>query len=206
MTEPQWLVWARKLQEISQNGLHYAGSPFDVERYEAVRKIAAEMLAAHSNLSLDETCALFDAQDGHATPKFDVRGVVFKDGKILLVRERSDGLWTLPGGWADVGEPPSRAVEREVWEESGYETRAVKLLALYDRARHGHPPHAFYIYKAFFRCELTGGGPALSGETDGVAFFPANDIPPLSVGRTTPAQIAHFFEHDRHPEWPTDFD
>lgn len=204
--DPKWLEWSRKLQEMSQNGRHYATDPFDIQRYEAIREIAAEMMAAYSNLSLDETRALFEKEKGHATPKIDVRGVVFRDDAILLVRERSDGLWTLPGGWADAGEPPSAATVREVHEESGYETRAVKLLAFYDRAMHNHPPHPFYIYKAYFLCALTGGAPKHSAETDGVGFFREDDIPPLSIGRTTPAQIKRFFAHYRHPDWPTDFD
>ncbi len=205
--EPQWLRWAKKLQELSQTGLHYAqDDPFQIERYKAIREIAAEMFAAHSNLNRDTAQTLFESQVGHATPKVDVRGVVFRDDAILLVRERSDGRWTLPGGWADPGESPGEAVAREVYEESGYEVRATKLLALYDRTRQGHPPHPFYIYKAFFLCKLNGGAPTHSKETDGVGFFAEDDIPPLSTGRTLPAQIARFFAHRRSPDWPTDFD
>ena len=129
----------------------------------------------------------------------DVRGVLIRDETVLLVRERSDGLWTLPGGWADVGDTPGHAVEREIQEESGYEAKAVKLLALYDRNLHGHPPMAFHVYKAFFRCEITGGSPALSSETDGVDFFALDALPPLSVERVTAKQIARFFDHARHP-------
>jgi ADP-ribose pyrophosphatase YjhB (NUDIX family) len=204
--EPKWLEWARELQVLAQNGLTYANDTFDTKRYKSIRKIAAEMMAAHSNLGEGEWRALFDAQAGHATPKVDVRGVVFKDDKVLLVRERSDGMWTLPGGWADPGEPPSVATVREVYEESGYETRAVKLLALHDRSKHGHPPHAFYIYKVYFLCELTGGAPVVSDETDGVDFFCEDDLPPLSLTRVTPAIIARLFDHYRNPDWPADFD
>jgi ADP-ribose pyrophosphatase YjhB (NUDIX family) len=114
--------------------------------------------------------------------------------------------WTLPGGWADVGESPTEGVVREVREESGYEVRAVKLLALHDRGRHPHPPHTYAIYKLFFLCELLGGVPTASIETAGVGFFPEDDLPELSVGRVLPEQIRRFFEHLRHPHWPTDFD
>jgi ADP-ribose pyrophosphatase YjhB (NUDIX family) len=203
---PQWLEWAQRLQAIAQNGLTYAQNPFDRERYEMVRGIAAEIMAAHSGVELGYVRNLFAGQVGYATPKVDVRGAVFRDDTILLVKERQDGLWTLPGGWADVSESPSEAVVREVYEESGYRTRAVKLLALYDINRHAHAPFPFHVYKLFFRCELLGGEPAQSMETDGVAFFREDEIPELSLLRVTPAQIARLFEHYRHLDWPTDFD
>ena len=139
-------------------------------------------------------------------PFWDAVAVVFRDEKILLVKEREDGGWTLPGGWADVGESPADGTVREVREESGYETRAVKLLAVYDRNRHGHPPIPFHAYKLFFRCEWIGGAPAGSYETDGVDWFAEASLPPLSVSRVTAAQLHRFFEHLRNPHWPTDFD
>jgi ADP-ribose pyrophosphatase YjhB (NUDIX family) len=204
--EPKWLEWAQRLQAIAQNGLTYTQNPFEIERYEHIREIAAEIMAAQSDLYVNHIRDLFADQAGYATPKVDVRGVVFRDNAILLVKERRDGLWTLPGGWADVNDSPGEATVREVYEESGYQTRAVKLLACYDRNKHGHPHHAFHIYKLFFRCELLGGAPSQSFETDGVGFFSEDEIPPLSLPRVTPAQIVRFFEHYRHPEWPTDFD
>jgi ADP-ribose pyrophosphatase YjhB (NUDIX family) len=202
----KWLDWAQRLQAIAQNGLHYARDPFDVERYEAVREIAAEMAAAFSDADVDAMRALFAGEKGHATPKSDVRAAVFRDDAILLVRERSEGLWTLPGGWADIGESPGEAVAREVFEESGYRVRAVKLLAVYDRNKHPHLPFPFHTYKLFFLCELTGGEPAHSVETDGVGFFREDALPELSAMRVTPGQLARFFRHHRHPDWPTDFD
>jgi ADP-ribose pyrophosphatase YjhB (NUDIX family) len=206
MTDPRWLEWARQLQAVAQAGLTYAQDPFDVERYQEIRRLAAEMVAAHTGVEREHVHDLFAGEFGHPTPKVDVRGVIFRDDAILLVKERVDGGWTLPGGWADVNESPAEAVVRETYEESGYQTRAVKLLALYDRRKHEHPPHPWHIYKIFFQCELVGGAPATSIETDGVAFFARDAIPPLSVGRVTTAQIARFFEHYRNPEWPTDFD
>jgi ADP-ribose pyrophosphatase YjhB (NUDIX family) len=203
---PQWLDWARRLQAIAQNGLTYSDNHYDRERYEAVRDVAAEMMSAQSDAELASIGDLFAQQVGAATPKVDVRAAVFRDDAILLVQERSDGLWTLPGGWADVNEPPSRAIEREVYEESGYRTRAIKLLAFYDRDLHGHPPYPFHVYKLFFRCELEGGTAAPSHETEDVAFFAEDTLPALSLTRVTAAQIARLFEHYRHPDWPTDFD
>lgn len=204
--EPRWLEWAQRLQALAQSGLAYTQNPYEKERYEAVREIAAEILAAHSDLDIGRVRDLFASESGYATPKVDVRGVVFRDDAILLVKERRDGLWTLPGGWADVNDSPAEATVREVYEESGYRARATKLLACYDRNKHGHPPYGFHIYKLFFQCDLLGGAPSPSVETEGAAFFREDEIPPLSLPRVTPAQIARFFEHYRHPEWPTDFD
>ena len=203
---PQWLEWMQQLQAIAQTGLNYAQDLFDIERYKHVRKIAAEMAADFSDAEASVMHALFAGEVGHATPKVDVRAAVFRDDGLLLVRERSDGLWTLPGGWADIGESPGEAVVREVWEESGYRVRAVKLLAVYDRNKHPHPPYPFHTYKLFFQCTLASGEPVMSVETDGVEFFREDELPELSVMRVTPGQIARFFEHLRHPAWPTDFD
>ncbi len=149
---------------------------------------------------------LFACDAGYATPKVDVRGAVFQDSKILLVQERSDGLWALPGGWSDVGDSPSDAVVRELREESGYKTRATKLLALLDRNRHNHPPHVNHIYKVFIRCEIIGGAPTTSHEIQGVGFFAEDRIPELSLTRIVPAQITRMFEHYRQPNLPADFD
>jgi ADP-ribose pyrophosphatase YjhB (NUDIX family) len=202
----KWIEWAQRLQAISQTGLTFTKNPFEQERYEQVREIATEIMADHSEWSIDPIRDLFADQAGYATPKVDVRGVVFQDEAILLVKERADGRWTLPGGWADVNDSPAEATVREVYEESGYRARAIKLLACYDRNKHGHPPFAFHIYKLFFRCELLGGAPTSSTETDGVGWFREEEIPQLSLPRVTPAQVKRFFDHLRHPEWPTDFD
>lgn len=202
-----WLTCATRLQALAQDGLLYAQNPFDHERYMAIQQIAAEMMAAVSDLPVERIVGLFGEQAGYATPKVDVRGAVFRDDQVLLVQERSDGLWTLPGGWADPGDTPSVAVEREIREESGYEARAVRLLAVYDRATQGHqPPHPFSIYKLFFLCELTGGEAAPSIETTGVGFWPVDRLPPLSVARVTARQIARLHELTVRPELPADFD
>ncbi len=206
--DPQWLIWARKLQAIAQIGLTYAQNHYDQERYEEIRLIAAEMAAAGSGETIARILDLFAADKGYATPKVDTRGVVFRDGAILLVKELMDrGRWTLPGGWADVNDSPSQAVEREILEESGFQAKAVKLLAVYDRSRHPHaPPFPQSVYKLFFLCEITGGEAATSSETGGAAFFREHELPELSIARVTPGQIARFFDHYRHPNWPTDFD
>lgn len=204
--EPRWLAWSRELQAVAQTGLTYARDPFDIERYEQIRDIAARIQANYMHLTAEEALDMLGTERGHATPKVDVRGVVFRDNRILLVRERLDGLWTLPGGWADVNESAAEAVVREVREESGYTTRAVKLLAAWDRRKHDHPPSRHHAYKLFFRCELTGGEPATSYETIDCDFFTEGDLPDLSTGRITPGQIGRLFEHLRNPDLPTDFD
>lgn len=204
--EPRWLEWSRELQAIAQTGLTYARDPFDIERYEQVRDVSARILAAHVELSAEEALTQLREEQGHATPKVDVRGVIFQNDRLLLVRERLDGLWTLPGGWADVNESASAATVREVREESGYETRATKLLAAWDRRMHGHPPSRHHAYKLFFRCEITAGAPTTSIETTETGFFSEEDLPLLSTGRVTQSQIARLFEHYHDPGLPTDFD
>jgi ADP-ribose pyrophosphatase YjhB (NUDIX family) len=208
MAEHLWLEWVKSLRAISQTGLHFSRDPFDTERYQQVREIAGRILEQQSNLSRQQIVEL-DASDlGYATPKVDVRGAVFQDGRILLVREISDhGRWTLPGGWADPNETPSEAVAREVREESGYLTRVRKLVGLYDRDRQGLvPPYPFHIYKHFFLCEIVGGAAMGSVETSEVAFFAEDELPELSVARVSAHLIRRCFAHHRQPELATDFD
>ena len=208
MNKPHWIQWVRALQAISQTGLHFADSQYDRDRYQQIAKIAAEILARYTNLSEEDIIALNTAEFGYATPKVDVRGVVFRASKILLVREIADrGRWTLPGGWADVNETPGQAVVREVFEESGFETQVVKLLAVYDREKQAHmPPFPYHVYKLFFRCEITGGGARANNEASEIAFFGADELPELSGSRVKEEQLRRFFQHFREPELPTDFD
>jgi ADP-ribose pyrophosphatase YjhB (NUDIX family) len=207
LRDTRWLAWSQRIQAIAQNGLTFARDPYDRERYEALRGIAAEMLAAGSTLDPSLVLEVLEREADYATPKVDVRGAVFREDNLLLVRERSDGKWTLPGGWADVGASPAENVVREVYEESGFTVRATKLLAVFDRSKHPHePPFAFHVYKLFLRCTLTGGTPNPSAETDAVEFFGERAIPDLSLTRVTPAQVSRMFEHHRQPDLPTDFD
>ena len=207
-TEPQWVIWGRRLAAVAQNGLTYAENHYDLERYMQVREVATEMMAAGFQAPAARIQALLAGENGYATPKVDTRGVVFREGKLLLVRELADGgRWTLPGGWADVNDTPSAAVEREIFEEAGFITRAEKLLAVYDRSKHGHePPYPFHISKLFFRCIILGGEATTSVETGEVAFFGPDEIPELSSSRVTAGQIARCFAHLHQPDWPTDFD
>ena len=202
----RWVNWAQRLAALAQNGLLYAKDSYDRERYESIRGVAAEILSESTGRAASSINELLVGEIGYATPKVDVRGVAFCKNKILLVKEIVDGKWSLPGGWADVGETPAEAVKREVHEESGFETKVKKLLAVFDNRRHGHPVHATHIYKLLFQCELTGGEASSSVETEGASFFALDNLPELSLGRTTPIEILRCFSHLRTPDLPTDFD
>ncbi|MBI9050203.1 MAG: NUDIX hydrolase [Anaerolineaceae bacterium] len=206
MPENQWFHWAQQIQAIAQSGLHYTENEFDRERYEQMREIALQMIAAQSDLPMDKLQHIFSGEEGYTTPKVDVRGVVFKDGKLLLVHELSDGLWTLPGGWVDINEPPSLAVEREVFEESGYHVKARKIAGVFDRNSHPHPAYLFHVYKLFILCDYIDGKATSSIETDGAAFYALDELPPLSVARVMQQQIELMFTHLANPARPTDFD
>jgi ADP-ribose pyrophosphatase YjhB (NUDIX family) len=187
--DPNWLRWVKRLQALAQDGLTYATDDYDLDRYEQLREVAAEILAAHSTGELEEAYALLALERGPATPKVDVRAAVFRDGGILLVKEPDDGGWSLPGGWADVGETPAEAAVREVHEESGYRVRAAKLIAAYDRDRQGHPPIPYHVYKLIFLCEIVDQAPSLAVEADGVGFFGERELPELSISRVPPADF-----------------
>jgi ADP-ribose pyrophosphatase YjhB (NUDIX family) len=207
MNEPEWLAWARELQAIAQAGLTFSRDPYDLERYRQLRAMAVRVLSFGSGTPIERISALFEQDVGYPTPKVDVRGAVFRDDKILLVREISDGRWTLPGGWADVNQSARESVEREIQEESGFEARAVKLAAVWDYRRQGHArAHPYSIYKLFFICELTGGAARASIETSEVEFFERDRLPELSLGRVNPAQIGRMFEHRRDLTQMTEFD
>jgi len=207
---PQWLEWARRIQALAQNGLAYTKNPFDIERYTALQDLAAEIIASGAGEPVNLIRDLLRTENGpasYATPKVDVRGAVFREGKVLLVREMLDeGRWTLPGGWMDAGDTPGGAVAREFCEETGYEVRVLKLAAAFDRDRHGHPPFLYAILKLFFVCELTGGEPRTSVETGESAFFDLDHLPELSIGRVTSAEINMLYRHALDSALPTEYD
>src|SRR5450755_194077 len=205
--EPQWLTIAREVRAIAQTGLAFTADGFDRQRYQRLRELAALLMAQGSSSEHESILQLLRQEKGYATPKVDVRGAAFVDGRVLLVREISDGQWTLPGGWCDVNQSAAESVVREIAEESGFEARALKLAAVRDYQRSGHPPrNVDSIYKMFFICDITGGAARPSDETSDAAFFARDALPPLSLGRTTAAQIDRMFHHAEHPDLPTDFD
>lgn len=201
-----WLQYIQKLQAIAQNGLHYSKDPFDRERFQQLRALAADMLADLSDEDPETISGVFQDFEHTATPKIDVRAFVMRHGKALFVREKSDGRWTLPGGWADVGKTLSESVVAEVREEAGYIVQPVRILAVYDRSRHPHPPHLEYTYKIFVQCEILLDGAPDDLETDGRAFFPPDGLPPLSADRVTQAQLERMFVLAADPCMPADFD
>lgn len=199
--------WARKIQSIAQIGLEYAEDPYNHERYEELRELAAEMMAEASDIQAFRWMEVFQRETGYATPKVDVRGAVFKDGKVLLARELDDGCWSLPGGWADVNDSPSQAVIREVREETGYEVRCTKLAAVLDRDLHyNEDRRPFHSYKLMFLCEIVGDADELCHDISDARFFPVDDLPPLSLERTLPKQVELMFEHHQNPALPAVFD
>jgi ADP-ribose pyrophosphatase YjhB (NUDIX family) len=206
-TEPRWLTIARELQAMSQTGLHYTKDKYDAERFARLRVLASEMLALHSDAPFERIVGLFSGDIGYSTPKIDVRGAIFRDSKILMVREVSDGRWSLPGGWADVNRSISQSVAREIFEERGFTTHVTKLVAAWDRSLHGHRPvHPYSVLKLFFLCKLTGGTATSSEETSEVGFFGEDELPELSIGRVQTHQIRRMFAHHCQPDLPTEFD
>ena len=197
----------RRLQAEAQSGLTYATHPFDVERFEKILAVAAEMAAALTRERPEQLLALFGQEAGHATPKVDVRGVAFVEGRILLARGVDDGLWTLPGGWAEVGETPRAAVEKEMLEEAGATVRASKVIGIYNRDVRHRPRFPFHGYSIHFLCELTEAELAAPDgvETDAVAFFAERELPQLSR-RVTLERVLHAFAHLREPARAADFE
>jgi ADP-ribose pyrophosphatase YjhB (NUDIX family) len=199
------MAWAREIQAIAQTGLAFEPNQWDRERYERLRRLAAEMMSAED---ADQLEATFSRESGYATPKADVRAAAFRDGHILLVREVADEhRWTLPGGWADVGLTAAENAAKEMREESGFLVRVDKLAAVLDRTRQGHPEAPFHAYKHFFICTIIGGAATPSNETSEIGFFAEDALPAdLSVERTTKAQLHLMFAHHRDPGRATDYD
>lgn len=202
----KWIQWVNELQSIYQAGLTYCNDPYCKERYNAIKNIAAKIAAELSSFEVHEIIHFFDLESGYLTPKLDVRGAVFKDNKILLVQEKEDGLWSLPGGWADVNESPSEAIKREIYEETGYQVNIIKIAALLDKRKYDHPKHLPHTYKCFFIGTIENFDPVTDIGIIDTDFFSENKLPPLSPDRILAPQIHRMFEHYHHPELPTDFD
>ncbi|SAL25276.1 NUDIX hydrolase [Caballeronia telluris] len=184
------LEQARRLLALAQTGLHYTEGAFDKERYQEIAAIAHAQLGELADMDAEQVANLFAHEAGYANPKLDVRCAVFNDaGEVLLVREAADGLWSLPGGWADVGASPAENAAREVREESGYTVTVERLLAVWDTAKHPHPPSVFHIWKLMFLGRIVSAGDVIGVETNGVGFFAIDALPPLSLGRILPEQI-----------------
>lgn len=198
-----------KLAALAQDGLTYASNDYDIDRYRQVARLAVELLSALSGRSADELAVELGRDSGYATPKIDVRGVIFDEQeRVLLMREKADGRWSLPGGWADPGDSPSAAVAREILEETGYRSSAVKLVSCWDRELQANPPPLpVHVYKLFFLCRTDGPAqPAAALETLTVGWFYLGELPPLSLGRVNQWQLKRALAHHRDPTLPTEFD
>jgi ADP-ribose pyrophosphatase YjhB (NUDIX family) len=202
---PKWKDWAQEIFSLSQAGLTYSKNEFDIERYKRLQQITAEMIASQSLLEMEAILESFSMQAGYITPKVDVRGAVVQDGKILLIQERADERWAMPGGWADLGNSPASVAEREVWEESGYRVKAEKIVAVID-ANRIEPFEFYHAYKLIFLCTLLDGEPRISHETLAVDFFDPEHLPLLSLFRTNEDMIKEVFAHIQDPQRPAAFD
>lgn len=197
---------AQRIQALAQTGLTFTRDRYDTERYEELREIAVTLMSLTNASMREPLLNAFKEQIGYATPKVDVRAVILREGRILLAREAHDGLWSLPGGWADVGDRPSHAIEREVLEETGLVARATRLLGVFDLNLHNHPAQAFQAYKLFFLCEELGGELTTCVDTLELGFFSPDELPPLSLGRVVPEEIHTCMALTADPNAPAYFD
>lgn len=203
---PRWLDWSREIQALAQTGLAFTKSHYERLSFARLSDIAAEILAEHSQLRLETIRRVFSLEPGYATPKVDVRAAVVSQGKILLVQEKTDGKWAMPGGWADVGDRPSETAVRETWEESGYEVRAVRLIGAFDANRGHRTSMYFHAVKLVFLCDLIGGEARTSPEISDVRFFHFDNLPELSQQRTNMRHLCEVQAHLDDPLRPAAFD
>ena len=203
---PRWLEWAREIQQLSQTGLAFAITDYEKKRYKRLTEITAEIIEHHTQLEKQSVGKVLMAHPGYATPKIDVRAAVVSDSKILLVQERSDKRWAMPGGWADVGDIPSEVAIRETKEESGYDVKPVKVIGVFDANRLGGQLELFHAFKIVFLCELIGGKATTSDETQDVNFFGFDSLPALSLNRTNKKHINEIILHLSEPERASYFD
>ncbi|MEL6672537.1 MAG: NUDIX hydrolase [Bacteroidota bacterium] len=204
--ENRLLAINKRILALAHSGLHYGNSPFDLERYQELEQLGYEMMGILADMPTEKVIRLFVTRDAYATPMVDVRAVVVKDEQLLLVQEKTDGKWSLPGGWADVGYSASEVAVKEVKEEAGLTVKAVRLLAVFDKAKHPHPPEMYYVYKMFMLCEALDDTLETGLETSGVGFFSLDELPPLSLNRVLPSQIEHIYQLIQEPKPGAAFD
>ena len=203
--EMRWLDWAIELQSLAQAGLTYSKDAYDIERFERIREISAEIVAHKSDVPIDKVKNLFCNETGYQTPKLDTRAAVFKDGKILLVRE-NNGKWSLPGGWVDVNVSVGENAVKEVKEESGLDVRTERIIAVQDRNKHNLPVYAYGVCKIFVLCSLIGGHFESNIETTGFDYFSMDDLPPLAEEKNNAEQVKMCFEAYENDNWKVQFD
>ena len=197
-----WLDWAVELQALAQAGLYYSRDPYDIERFQRVREIAAEMLARQSALPLDRVWNLFCSETGYQTPKLDTRAAIFQGERILLVQE-NNGTWSLPGGWVDVNVSVLENVAKEAREEAGLEVTAERVIAVQDREKHNRPVYAWKVCKIFVLCSVQGGAFRPNTETVASGYFPLDALPPLAEEKNTEVQVRMCFDAYHAEHWNT---
>ena len=202
----KWLKLAIEIQSLAQAGLAYTDNVYDIERYERLREISAEMIKEKSNISLDKVKNLFCNETGYQTPKIDTRAVIFKDDKILLTHE-NNGTWSLPGGWCDVLESVASNTIKEVKEETGLDVETIKIIAVQDRNKHNKPIYAYGVCKIFVLCNVIGGEFIENIETTEIKYFSLDEIPNnLAEEKTNNEQIEMCFKAYKDEKWQTQFD
>lgn len=202
----KWLKWAMEIQSMAQAGLTYTDNAYDIERYERLRELAAEMISEKSGIPLGKVKDWFCNETGYQTPKLDTRAAIFKDNKILLTHE-NNGTWSLPGGWCDVLESVKSNTIKEVKEETGLDVKAVKVIAVQDRNKHNVPIYAYGVCKVFILCEIIGGKFAENIETTGFEYFSLDNLPVnLAEEKTSKEQIEMCFDAVQDKNWSTYFD
>lgn len=200
-----WLHWATELQFIAQAGMTYSKDPFDIERFERLREISAEIMSAKTGLTMEYVRSVFCNETGFQTPKLDTRAAIFEEDKILLVEE-NNGTWSLPGGWVDANQSIKSNTIKEVKEEAGLDVVATKLIAIHDRNKHNVPPYAYGVTKAFVLCEIIGGNFTTNTETRGSKYFGLDELPPLAEEKNSRSQIALCFKAYKNDRWEPVFD
>ncbi len=203
--QEKWLDWAIELQSIAQAGIFYSKDKFDIERFERIRTISAEMLSHKTEIPVEKVKDLFCNETGYQTPKIDTRAAIFTDGKILLVQE-NDGRWSLPGGWCDVNVSVKENTIKEVREEAGLDVTADRIIAVQDREKHNLPRYAYRVCKIFVLCSIVGGQFEENIETTGFSYFPEDSLPPLATEKNNAEQIKMCFEAYQNPNWTVAFD
>ena len=205
-SEMPWLSWAMELQFIAQAGLTYSKDSFDIERFERLREIAAEIMSHKSGMTMEHVKSIFCNEEGFQTPKLDTRAAIFQDSKILIVRE-TNGTWSLPGGWVDVNQTIKTNTVKEVKEEAGLDVVPVRLIAVQDRNMHNVPLYAYGICKAFVLCEVVGGTFTTNCETTHSGYFALDELPPLALEKNNEEQIKLCFEaYHSGSSWQVVFD
>ncbi len=202
----KWLKWAIEIQSLAQAGLTYTDNVYDIERYERLREITAEIIEEKSNISLEKVKDLFCNENGYQTPKIDTRAAIFKDEKILLTHE-NNGTWSLPGGWCDVLESVASNTIKEVKEETGLDVETIKIIAVQDRNKHNKPIYAYGVCKIFVLCNVIGGEFIENIETTEIKYFSLDEIPNnLAEEKTNNEQIEMCFKAYKDEKWQTQFD